>query len=246
MAYRRGVLPEKNWPAEAVLRLLLWLFSSVLVGAAVLQLWFPTPESAPAERRVWGMIIGTLAFQGAGLLCVTMFLRQVKMSWREAFGIGAPGSMRALGLGAGVCLLVLPAVLGLNQLSALLMTTVEVEPVPQPSVRALQSVHSPWLQAYFGLAAVGVAPVAEELFFRGILYPTIKQRGFPRLAWWGTALFFAAIHANVMTFVPLTVLALVFTALYERTGNLLAPIAAHAVFNLANFLWLVFGRMPPG
>lgn len=243
-AYRRGVLSEKNWPPEAVLRLLVWLFGSVLLGALTLQLLFPTPESAPAERRVWGMIIGTLAFQGVGLLCVVVFLRVVKQTWREAFGIGAPGSGRALLWGAFGCVLVLPVVLGLNHLSAELMTTVEVEPVPQTSVRVLRAVESPWLQFYFGLVAVGVAPVAEELFFRGILYPTIKQGGHPRIALWGTSLFFAAIHANLMTFLPLTVLALVFVLLYERTGNLLAPIAAHAVFNLANFLWLVFGRAP--
>jgi hypothetical protein len=222
--------------------MLLWLFGSVLIGALTLQLVFPVAEAGPAERRVWGMILGTLAFQGVGVACVVMFLRLVGQTWSEAFGIGAPGSGRALLLGAGVCLLVLPVVLGLNHLSALLMTSVQVEPVAQPAVRVLRAVESPLLQVYFGVVAVAVAPVAEELFFRGILYPTIKQAGYPRVALWGTSLFFAAIHANVMTFVPLTVLALVFVWLYERTGNLLAPIAAHGVFNLANFLALVSGR----
>jgi membrane protease YdiL (CAAX protease family) len=239
------VLTEKNWPPEAVLRLLAWLFGGVLLGALALQWLFPTPETAPAERRVWGMIVGTLAFQGVGLACVVVFLRVVKLTWREAFGIGAPGSGRAMLLGACGCVIVLPVVLGLNHLSAELLTTVKVQPVPQPSVRVLQAVESPLLQVYFGLVAVGVAPVAEELFFRGILYPTIKQNGYPRVALWGTSLFFAAIHANLLTFLPLTVLALLFVLLYERTGNLLAPIAAHAAFNLANFLWLVSGQAQP-
>ena len=48
-----------------------------------------------------------------------------------------------------------------------------------------------------------LAPVAEELLFRGILYPAIKQAGFPRLALWGTSLLFAAMHMNLVTFVPL-------------------------------------------
>jgi membrane protease YdiL (CAAX protease family) len=242
-AYGRGVLSEKNWPPEAVLRLLSWLFGSVLLGALTLQWLFPTPETAPAERRVWGMIVGTLAFQGVGLLCVAVFLRVVKSTWREAFGIGSPGSGRAILLGLCGSALVMPVVLGLNHLSAELLTTVKVPPVPQTSVRVLQAVESPLLQIYFGLVAVGVAPVAEELFFRGILYPTIKQSGYPCAALWGTSLFFAAIHANLMTFLPLTVLALVFVLLYEHTGNLLAPIAAHGLFNLSNFLWLVFGQV---
>ena len=63
----------------------------------------------------------------------------------------------------------------------------------------------------------------------------VKAAGFPRLALWGTALFFALIHFNLATFLPLLLLALVLTWLYEKTGNLLAPIAAHAAFNALQF-----------
>jgi CAAX protease family protein len=83
-----------------------------------------------------------------------------------------------------------------------------------------------------------LAPVAEEMLFRGILYPAVKQAGFPRLALWGTALLFAAVHQNLVTFVPLTVLALALAWLYERTDNLWAPITAHAMFNAMNFVIL--------
>jgi membrane protease YdiL (CAAX protease family) len=81
--------------------------------------------------------------------------------------------------------------------------------------------------------------VAEEVLFRGILYPAIKQAGHPRVALWGTALLFAAVHMNLVTFLPLAVLALVLTALYERTNNLLAPITAHVLFNALNFVTLL-------
>jgi membrane protease YdiL (CAAX protease family) len=83
-----------------------------------------------------------------------------------------------------------------------------------------------------------LAPAAEEMLFRGILYPAIKQAGFPRLALWGTALLFAAIHLNLVTFFPLMVLALGLTWLYERTDNLWSSIIAHALFNAMNFVIL--------
>ena len=73
----------------------------------------------------------------------------------------------------------------------------------------------------------GKRPLVEEVLFRGILYPSVKQLGYPRLALWGTSLFFGLIHSNLMTFVPLTVLSLLLVWLYERTGNLLAPILTH-------------------
>jgi membrane protease YdiL (CAAX protease family) len=42
-----------------------------------------------------------------------------------------------------------------------------------------------------------------------------------------------------MNFLPLFVLALVLTVLYEKTNNLLAPIAAHSAFNAVNFAMLL-------
>ena len=76
------------------------------------------------------------------------------------------------------------------------------------------------------------------MLFRGILYPTIKQAGFPKLSLWLTSLAFAAIHLNAVTFLPLLVLSLLLTFLYEKTNNLLAPITTHAVFNAVQFVWL--------
>jgi uncharacterized protein len=98
-----------------------------------------------------------------------------------------------------------------------------------------------------GFAAILIVPWAEEMLFRGILYPAVKQWGFPRLACWGTSMAFGAIHFNLVTFLPLTLLALVLVRLYERTGNLLAPITAHSLFNAVNFalLYLVPDRFVP-
>ena len=114
----------------------------------------------------------------------------------------------------------------------------QMEPEEQLPIRVLRASLSLGGRIALGAAAILLAPVAEEILFRGILYPAIKQAGYPRLALWGAALLFAAVHANLVTFVPLTVLALVLTALYERTNNLLAPIVAHALFNALNFVTL--------
>ena len=89
-----------------------------------------------------------------------------------------------------------------------------------------------------------MAPVAEESLFRGIIYPWIKQTGFPQLALWGSSLLFAAAHLNAVTFLPLLVLALVLAVLYEKTNNLLSCITAHAVFNGLNFAALYLFDKP--
>ena len=141
-------------------------------------------------------------------------------------------------MGLLAALLFLPLGWGLQQVSALVMTHLphlKMEPQEQLPVHALRVSVSWGGRLTLGAAAVLLAPVAEEMLFRGILYPAIKQSGYPRLALWGTSLLFAAVHMNVVTFVPLVVLALVLTLLYERTDNLLAPITAHVLFNALNF-----------
>jgi membrane protease YdiL (CAAX protease family) len=100
----------------------------------------------------------------------------------------------------------------------------------------LENAQSPWVILYLALFAIVAAPVAEEFIFRGVLYPFLKRVGFPRLAWVGVSFVFALIHFDAATFAPLFVLAIVLTWLYERTDNLLAPIAAHSLFNAANFV----------
>src|SRR5207245_8117127 len=108
----------------------------------------------------------------------------------------------------------------------------------QQAVHALRVASSWFDRLALGLAAIVLAPLAEEMIFRGILYPALKQWGFRRLALWSTSLLFAAVHLNLATFVPLLVLSLILTLLYEKMDNLLAPITAHALFNGFNFLML--------
>lgn len=100
------------------------------------------------------------------------------------------------------------------------------------------------LAAMIGLAVV-VAPLTEELIFRGGIFRYLRTR-LPRpLAFLLPALIFAALHVqwttlgNIASFAPLTVLALIFSVAYERTGHLGTVIVAHALFNL-NTVALIF------
>jgi len=187
------------------------------------------PEGSSSEQMV--------VAEAAVLLFLMGFLRAQRVRWKDAFGL-ANQRRQALLAGAIVAFLFLPVGIGLQWASAEVMSRLHWEPQEQQAVHALR-VTSAWSGRLLlaGLAIV-LAPMAEEILFRGILYPAIKQAGFPRLALWGVSLLFACVHNNLVTFVPLLVLALTLTALYERTDNLLAPIAAHALFNALNFVKL--------
>jgi len=207
-------------------------------GGLFLGMWVQRSSGLTGiEASIWRMSIATLSFQGAALVLVARFLREHQTTWTEGFGF-SNHRRQAVVLGLLAALIFLLVGWGLQKASALVMTHLpffKLEPKEQLPIHALRVSMSWGGRLAFGAVAVLLAPVAEEVLFRGILYPAIKQAGHPRLALWGTALLFAAIHMNLVTFVPLAVLALVLTGLYEWTNNLLAPITAHVLFNALNF-----------
>ena len=83
-----------------------------------------------------------------------------------------------------------------------------------------------------------MAPVAEELLFRGVIYSSIKQIGYQRAAIAVSAILFAAVHTSWALMLPLIVLACILVWLYEKTGSLIAPMVMHATFNAINFAHL--------
>src|SRR5262245_54805254 len=150
------------------------------------------------------MLIAVLCLQGAVLVLTWRMLRQQGISWNRAFGFSEDW-VRALRLGIMLAVIFLPIGFGLQLLSDLVMRLPHspVQPVEQQTVQTLRTASS-WIQKLAaGIVTIVVAPVGEEVMFRGILYPTIKQAGFRQVALWATSLAFAAIHLNAVTFVPL-------------------------------------------
>lgn len=217
------------------LAMLLCLYLGLTLGAFVQHFAGKSTDHNSTLRTV----VATLSFQGVALVFIWRFLHEHRMRWREAFGFAVNWKI-ALLVGVVVACVFLPVGQFLQVVSAEVMSRFNVKPEVQPAVQALKNTAT-WLDRVFvGIVAIGLAPPAEEMLFRGILYPVVKQAGFPRFALWGTSLLFAAVHWNVATFLPLLLLALVLTLIYEKTGNLLAPIGAHALFNALNFAMFYF------
>lgn len=213
--------------------------------AAFILTFLAHSTSQPPAASVGQMIVATLSLQGAALVLIPHFLVEQGLTWNEAFGFHNDRP-RAFAWGVIFASLFLPLAMGLQWASAQIMPHLHLKPAQQESVQTLEMAVS-WVHRFgLGLVTIVIAPIAEEMFFRGILYPAVKRAGFPRLAFWGTALVFAGVHLNLVTFVPLVVLALGLALLYERTDNLWAPITAHALFNALNFviLYSTLGPLP--
>jgi membrane protease YdiL (CAAX protease family) len=224
------ILLIRQWPNEDLFRPVLILLAC-LSGGLSFAGWAQKIASLPEEGTSGEQMV---VAEAAVLFFFIGFLRIRRVKWSDAFGINN-NRKHAILAGIALACIFLPVAEGLQWGSYHLMTSLRLEPQEQEAVRALRVTNTWANRIVLGVLALFLAPVVEELFFRGMLYPAIKQAGFPRLAVWGVSLLFALVHFNLVSFVPLFVLAILLTLLYEHTDNLLAPIAAHALFNALNF-----------
>ena len=234
------MLTHKPWNPES----LLWLgctFMLALSPGAVVAGQF-------ADGSVAQMAANITVLPVAILVSIIVWFQVNHRVYRspiwlaDTFGFNRNNTGRCLMLGlvTGLGLVLISMVLALLTSQLIQALGDQVEPQKLVTLIAEESAKKENIPTliFFVVMAVVVAPIAEEILFRGILYPAIKQIGYPRVAVIGTALLFALFHVNLLTFASLTVVALGLIALYEFTDNLLAPITAHAVFNASNLIML--------
>jgi membrane protease YdiL (CAAX protease family) len=116
--------------------------------------------------------------------------------------------------------------------NAWLERTFDIESM-QEAVKLLQEAKDPLVVALMAIAAVIVAPVAEEVVFRGYLYPAAKHFCGPLGGILFSSLVFAAAHGNIAAIAPLFLLAVLLCLIYEFTGSIWANISVHFLFNAA-------------
>jgi membrane protease YdiL (CAAX protease family) len=225
----------RPWKLETLMNRLLALMICLCAGLC-LSLWAET-KAGPPPPSVNGMQM--LAVECAALLLFVRFLKEHDVSWVEAFGLNRRPGLAVLG-GLSLGILFIPIGWSLQTASGLVMELLHQAPKVQPAVQALKDTTSWSSRLPLALVALLFAPVVEEVFFRGILYPTIKQAGFRRLALWVCAVLFGLAHLNLPTFIPLFALAVALTLLYEYMNNLLACMVAHCTFNTVNLLMFYF------
>lgn len=91
--------------------------------------------------------------------------------------------------------------------------------------------------AGFALVAALVAPVAEEFFFRGMVFRSLANSFGVIAGAVVSGIFFGALHIDsfsserLLQVVPLALLGVLFALLYHWSGTLYAPIAVHATNN---------------
>ncbi|NIT03934.1 CPBP family intramembrane metalloprotease, partial [Candidatus Saccharibacteria bacterium] len=77
-----------------------------------------------------------------------------------------------------------------------------------------------------------VAPIAEEAFFRGFVYPAFRKRYGVWAGIFISSFIFGLFHTRIWLIIPVVAMGAVLGFLYEQERSLGPPIALHSLNNL--------------
>ena len=206
-------------------------------GAAGAAVWIATTVAAPGVpgAEAWPTLIQAV-LRAAATACAVggvwlLAARPVAVTGRAGAGRTVKGDLRD---GAFALLLALPPT-AVGFAATLPYRTVEgANPL---LVSLLEDSAATW--ALVVVSSVLLAPIGEELLFRGLFQGSLRTAGAPAVpAVIGVALLFAAVHPP-QDWAPLFALACVLGWSRERTGSVRPAVIAHALFNSLMLAWVL-------
>lgn len=126
---------------------------------------------------------------------------------------------------------IMPLILGIALISNVVSEKIGIESFVKPVIELLLSIKGGWLMSLLIFEGTVVAPIAEELFFRGILYKMMRRKYSFMMASVVISIFFALLHRNLHEIPPLFVISVALCYLYEKTQNIITPIIFHSLHN---------------
>ena len=84
-----------------------------------------------------------------------------------------------------------------------------------------------------------ISPIIEEIFFRKIMYSTLKFYLAPVLSIIISSIFFSLVHFNLSAFPLLFTLGIVLCFIFEKTNSIIYPIILHSLFNFIMIIFII-------
>lgn len=209
--------PNTLTPAHILALMAPWL----IAGSAVMKLRTP-------QWQLLGQAGVQVLLLGASLTVAAFTFR---LGLRRGLGLRMDHWLFDTGRGVLGYLAIVPVCILLNMLFTWLLEGRHLVS-EHALLRMLREVSAPW-KAVALFSGVILAPVGEEVFFRGLLQSMLRHStGRPWAAVLVTSAVFALVHYSILQSVPaIFVLSLALGYNYERCGRLYPPILMHMLFN---------------
>lgn len=206
----------------------------LLVGwlsVSILQHWFPPADGEVSPQAMIGaMLISQVVFLPVALLVAS---KTFPLGLRRGLGLSGRHWFYDTLRGVVAFLAVFPVCIFL--LLAVLHFFYANQPPPEhPMIKALHGA-GPVECVLVVISVCVLAPLMEEIFFRGMVQSMLRQwLGNPWAAVIVASVLFTVVHGTPAHWPSLLALAIVLGYNYERTGRLWSSITIHMLFNVVS------------
>ena len=224
----------------------------LLIFGAILTLAQTPPEYGPdgelKEVRITPliMIAGMISQQVVFVLIVFGLLMFRNADFMQLFGLRSSKPIRVLVVGlTGFAIYYISTILlHMGGYEDWLKETFDQDSKLQETVKTYREVDAVAIRLMMAFTLVILAPVCEEILFRGYIYGATKRFSDRFFACLFSALLFAVVHYNINALIPLFLLAIILAIAYELTGSLWTPVMIHACVNANTLIVLEFANIP--
>lgn len=178
------------------------------------------------------LIINIIGQMFPGIIVIAILIAQ-RIPLASFFGLRMTGSYRLLYIAPACVVITYLFMIALGALGyeEWLVQIFGREIEIQQAVKIYQEADELMIRGLLAFSVVIVAPLVEEIVFRGYIYKVTKRFTARTLSTIVSAVLFSVIHNFIPGLLPLAFLAILLTISYEMTGSLWAPISIHALFN---------------
>ena len=222
---------QARWGLREVVQVFVFLFFIEALILSLESLLYFVAGFEPIEKDVF--LISNSLFRDLFTAGLVVYLVKVKFGQPASeLGLTTSHFFKNVATGLVGYVTIVPALVLTLAAISWGMQRFSYEPPPQAVVQIyLKDSTRPFLvQLTFFVAVLG--PIIEEIFFRGFTYKAFRTRFGVGRAMVLTALIFAALHMSVAAMLPIFLLGLFLTYLYEKTGSLVPSMTVHVLHNL--------------
>ncbi|MDP1580798.1 MAG: CPBP family intramembrane metalloprotease [Candidatus Didemnitutus sp.] len=248
--FGRNRISPWSLSGHEVVLLILAICMCGLIGQGLAVNLFRAGIAESADHRGLEVVLFGFGFHAVALLGWPLFFLLRRML-HQNYGAGPPPMVPARKLSPTslvkhsviTLLLVLPTLTLISLGWTALLRAFDFPDAPQDLIEVFGNVQSPLVLAAMLIVACVIAPLNEELLFRGVIFRFCRQRFGRGIALVVSGVLFGALHGNLAGFVPLAVFGAALAIAYEQSGDLRVSIVAHALFNF-NTTMLVLAGLP--
>jgi hypothetical protein len=185
------------------------------------------------------MVFNTAMMNLVGISVIVYFVMKKHGQGIDSIGLTAKGMGRNIFYAVMAYAALIPVVLIIMVATYYVTRFFAYQPPVQPIVQVFMEEKQTLILWVSALFAAIFGPVAEEIFFRGFMYPAIRKT---LGVFWGmliTSAVFSLLHAHLVGFLPIFALGMLLVYLFEKTGSLVPSMAVHMIHNVAMVI-LVF------